>query len=270
MDYYSLLGVDRNADQNQIKQAYRNLVKQHHPDRGGDADHFKKINQAYETLGDPNKREQYDNPQPQQGFNPNGFGGNPFDDIFSSIFTQRSRQMRNRDIRIRVDIDLKDCFKNKSLIVTYTLSNNTQTNITIEVPPGIKSGDTICYQGLGDNAAKNIPRGDLHVVINVITPTGWQRENNNLTVYKNVNVLDLLTGCVILVETLEGNKVSVNIPKGTKPETTFSIKGYGMPDVNTKAKGNLYVKIKADVPTILDLEIINQLQKIKQQIGIKK
>jgi DnaJ-class molecular chaperone len=62
----------------------------------------------------------------------------------------------------------------------------------------------------------------------------------------------------------------LNIPSGTKPETTFSIKGYGMPDVNTKARGNLYVKIKADVPKILDPNIIVQLQQIKKQLGIEK
>jgi len=267
MDYYSILGVDRNADQNQIKQAYRTLVKQHHPDHGGDAEQFKRVNQAYETLKDPASRQQYDNPQAQFDGN---FAGHPFEDLFSSIFRQQRRQMRNRDIRIRVDIDLKDCLTGKSLIVSYMLGNGEQSNITIEIPPGIKTGDTIRYQGLGDNSIGQLPRGELHAVINVINPSGWQRDNNDLVINKTINVLDLMTGCATIVETLEGGKVSLNIPRGTKPETTFSIKGYGIPDVNTKARGNLYVKIKADVPNILDPNIIVQLQQIKKQLGIEK
>jgi curved DNA-binding protein len=267
MDYYSILGVDRNADQNQIKQAYRTLVKQHHPDHGGDAEQFKRVNQAYETLKDPASRQQYDNPQAQFDGN---FAGHPFEDLFSSIFRQQRRQMRNRDIRIRVDIDLKDCLTGKSLIVSYMLGNGEQSNITIEIPPGIKTSDTIRYQGLGDNSIGQLPRGELHAVINVINPSGWQRDNNDLVINKTINVLDLMTGCATIVETLEGGKVSLNIPRGTKPETTFSIKGYGIPDVNTKARGNLYVKIKADVPNILDPNIIVQLQQIKKQLGIEK
>jgi DnaJ-class molecular chaperone len=267
MDYYSILGVDRSADQSQIKQAYKTLVKQHHPDRGGNAEHFKQINEAYETLSDTAKRQQYDNPQPQFG---GGFGGqHPFEDIFSSIFRQQ-RQMRNRDIRIRVDIDLRDCLQGKSLVVTYMLGNGKQSNITIEIPPGIRTGDTIRFQGLGDNTVSQLPRGDLHAVINVKDLPGWRRENNDLFVNKTVNVLDLLTGCAIIVETLEGNKLSLTIPKGTKPETTFSMKGYGVPDVNTRSRGNLYVKIKADVPKISDANVITQIELIKKQLGIKE
>ena len=268
MNYYSILGVDQNADQEQIKRAYRELAKQHHPDRpDGDIEKFKKIQEAYETLKDPASRQQYDNPQPQFD---GSFGGHSFEDLFSSIFRQQRRQMRNRDIRIRVDIDLKDCLTGKSLIVSYMLGNGEQSNITIEIPPGIKTSDTIRYQGLGDNSVSQLPRGELHAVINVINPPGWQRENNDLIINKTINVLDLLTGCVTIIETLEGGRVSLNIPSGTKPETTFSIKGYGMPDVNTKARGNLYVKIKADVPKILDPNIIVQLQQIKKQLGIEK
>jgi DnaJ-class molecular chaperone len=269
MDYYSILGVDRSADQNQIKKAYRELVKKHHPDQGGDAEQFKQINEAYETLKDPDRRSHYDNPQTQYNFNSN-FGGHPFEDLFESIFRQQRRQMRNRDIRIRVDIDLKDCLHGKSLVVSYMLGNSEQTNVTIEVPPGIKTGDTIRFQGLGDNSADQLPRGDLHAVINVRDVPGWRRENNDLFVNKTVNVLDLLTGCAIIVETLEGGKLSLTIPKGTKPETTFSMKGYGLPDVNTESRGNLYVKIKADVPKISDANIITQIELIKRQLENKE
>jgi len=267
MDYYKTLGVDRSADQTQIKQAYRSLAKKHHPDLGGNAEKFKQISEAYETLKDPQRRQQYDNPQPQFS---GGFSGHPFEEIFESIFRQQRRQTRNRDIRIRVDIDLKDCLQGKSLVVSYMLGNGEQSDITIEIPPGIRTGDTIRFQGLGDNTVNQLPRGDLHAVINVKDLPNWRRENNDLFVNKAINVLDLITGCVIIIETLEENKLLLTVPAGTKPETTFSMKGYGLPDVNTKTRGNLYIKIKADVPKISDANIITQIELIKEQLKIKE
>lgn len=76
MDYYSILGINKNASQDEIKKAYRKLAIKHHPDKGGDPEQFKKISEAYETLSDPEKREQYDNPNSFAGFDP--FEGFPF------------------------------------------------------------------------------------------------------------------------------------------------------------------------------------------------
>ena len=95
MDYYNTLGVPRDADQDTIKKAYRKLAMKHHPDHGGDPTEFQKINEAYETLSNTDKRFQYDNPSAQaQGF-PGGFSFNAqgFDinDIFSQIFGQRQQ-----------------------------------------------------------------------------------------------------------------------------------------------------------------------------------
>jgi curved DNA-binding protein len=267
MNYYDILGISPDASQDQIKKAYKELVKKNHPDKGGNSEQFKLINDAYDTLKDPAKRQQYDNPSPRFD---NNFSGHPFEDLFESIFRQQQRQIRNKNIRIRVDIDLAECMTGKSLIVSYMLGNGKQTDITIEIPSGVSTGDTIRFQGLGDNTVTQLPRGDLHVVIFVKDLPGWRREHNNLFINKNVNVLDLITGCAIIIETLEGNKLSLNIPSGTKPETTFSMKGYGLPEVNTKVKGNLYVKIKADVPKITDIDVINQIENIKKQLEIKE
>jgi molecular chaperone DnaJ len=78
MDYYETLGVSKDASQDELKKAYKKQSMQHHPDRtGGDEAKFKQINEAYSTLKDPQKRQEYDNPQPQfaQGFGANGFQG---------------------------------------------------------------------------------------------------------------------------------------------------------------------------------------------------
>lgn len=100
MDHYSTLGVPRDADQDTIKAAFRKLAMKHHPDRGGDPNEFQKINQAYETLSDPQKKAQYDNPAMNMGGHPGGFSFNfngfDLNDLFGSVFGQRGFHQPNQ------------------------------------------------------------------------------------------------------------------------------------------------------------------------------
>jgi DnaJ-class molecular chaperone len=117
MDYYKTLGVQRTASESDLKKAYKKLSMQHHPDRGGDAEKFKQVSEAYSTLKDPQKRQQYDTPQQQQqsqGFGPNGFQGmGGFEDLFGqfgfnpNVNRQQNQQQRNPDITIAARITLK-------------------------------------------------------------------------------------------------------------------------------------------------------------------
>ena len=110
MDYYSVLGVSKTATQDEIKRAYRNLVMENHPDKGGDHTKFSMINEAYETLKDPVKRAEYDSPTQQfnsQQFNSRNFNDQMFNDLFSNVFCQcRQQQMKNKDIRLSITLDL--------------------------------------------------------------------------------------------------------------------------------------------------------------------
>src|SRR6056300_1252348 len=96
MDYYSILGVNKNASDQDIRKAYKKKSMQHHPDRGGNEEEFKKVNEAYQTLKDPAKRQQYDNPNQQFNFNSSHFGqgqnpfaGSPFEHMFNQPFGSR-------------------------------------------------------------------------------------------------------------------------------------------------------------------------------------
>ena len=267
-DYYNILGVDRKASDADLKKAYKKASMQHHPDRGGDEEQFKKVNEAYATLKDPGKRQMYDQygtADPQQAgpqgfdfhFNSSNFGGRnpfagtPFADMFGGANPFQNRQPRNQDMRIAAQIDLKDVLVGKNLVVQIRLGSGRTETLNIDVPPGAKDGDTIQYEGLGDDTNPRLQRGNLHVVIKVTQNTGWQRSNNDLITKKVINLFDLLLGCVIIVNTLDGRNIKVNIPKGTNPGQRFSIQGYGIPDINTGHRGSIYVIVDVETPTII-------------------
>jgi len=98
-DFYQILGVNQNATQDEIKKTYRKLAVEHHPDKGGDENKFKKISEAYDTIGDENKRSQYDNQKRNPFANMGGGGGfNPFEDMFNQMHTQRRRAVPDKVI----------------------------------------------------------------------------------------------------------------------------------------------------------------------------
>ena len=116
MDHYETLGVQRDATAKEIKTAFRKLAMKHHPDKGGDQDQFKRIQGAYEVLSDPDKRAQYDNPNPFNQFE--GFGGsNPFETIFGDIFGTRRQPERNPDGVVDITITLLQAYTGTNMIV---------------------------------------------------------------------------------------------------------------------------------------------------------
>ena len=99
-DFYQILGVNENASQDEIKKAYRKLAVEHHPDKGGDENKFKKISEAYDTIGDENKRSQYNNQRRNPFANMGGGGFNPFEDMFNQMHTQRRRSVPDKVIEV--------------------------------------------------------------------------------------------------------------------------------------------------------------------------
>ena len=266
MDYYSILGVDKSASAQDIKQAYRKLASKHHPDKGGDGKLFQKIQEAYDTLGNENSRRQYDNPQPQFQFNSQNF--HDINDIFS-MFGQAGgmRRPQNRDITIAAEISLEDVLYGKQLIAAYRLRNGREESVNIDIPPGARDSDTIRYDGLGDDTDPRVPRGNLNVKLKIKPHHVWRREGNNLIKTEQVSVFDLLLGCSIIVNTLDKKNVKLSIPRGTKPGTKFSMSGLGLPDLHTRRRGNIYIQIEAIVPEINDKKVLDKLRDIKDAIN---
>lgn len=278
MDYYELLGVSRNASEKEIKTAFRKKAATQHPDKGGDHKLFTQLNEAYQTLSNPEKKRMYDQygtSDPQQA-HARGHGGSSFhfnasdmEDIFGSFFGHRSpfgqRQMRNQDITLAADIDIEDIVFGKDFLITYRLPSGKEQSVNVTLPSGVRPGDKIRYSGMGGDQIPNAPRGDLFVIVRVRRHPRYTVDGINLYVDERVNVFDLMIGSSIYLRTIQGKEVSLKIPPGTNSGTTFSMHGQGLPDRRTGQTGNLFVKIYGDTPKIQDTKIIEQLRKIKNE-----
>jgi len=274
MDYYRILGVNKNASQDEIRKAYKKQSMKHHPDRGGDESEFKKINEAYQTLSNEQKRAEYDNPQPQYRFhqrdfrNGNPFGANGFEDLFSQ-FGFRGQQQRapqkNKDVQLSYTIDLADCYTGKNTTISYRIPSGKQETLDVRIPPGIKNGDVVRVEGYGDDTIRQLPRGSLLIRINLKIPHGWDVDGLDLITSKRVSVFDLITGTEILVDTPEGKTINLKIPAGSQSPTTFSVNGYGLP--RGGSKGKIYVKVFGDIPKVQDQDLLNKIKELKTSLA---
>jgi curved DNA-binding protein len=268
MDYYTVLGVPRNATPDEIKKAYKKQSMKHHPDRGGKHDEFVKVQQAYEVLSNSDKRNAYDHPHHAQQNHGNPFTGGMganFEDLFGNFGFQQQRRTPNRDINIENIITLKEVLTGKNIVITY----NTQrgpNSVDIQIPAGAKDGDQIRYQGLGEQIDQRFPPGDLNVRLRVKRDSNWRRDGSNLITEKSVNTLDLILGCVIIVHTLDDRDISLTIPEGTNPGTVLNIAGHGLPDMQTGRRGNVHVRIKGVTPKTGNRKLHNQLKDIKDKM----
>ncbi len=275
MDYYQTLGVSKNASQEDLKKAYRKLAMENHPDRtGGDDTRFKKINEAYDILKDPSKRQQYDNPQPR--FDSNTFQDNfgNFNDIFSQMFGARmhtnQRPQKNKDIVLNVNVDLKDIVKGKTINGKYMLHSGREEVAQIVIPAGIQTGQTITFSGLGDNSITSIPRGNLHVKITVLADKNFKRDGNHLRTSVTINLLEFIFGTEVNLNVLNGSSVKIKIPAGTNPGVILSIPNYGLPELNTNRVGNLYVEVKGVTPKIQEPRVLEQVKYVNEQIKLQQ
>tara|TARA_R110000868_G_scaffold408783_1_gene692430 strand:+ start:4798 stop:5628 length:831 start_codon:yes stop_codon:yes gene_type:complete len=268
MNYYDILGVNQQASPDDLKKAYKKASMQHHPDRGGDESKFKEINEAYSTLKDPQKRQQYDNPQRQfnhQNFR-NGGGNGAFDinDIMSqfgfggNMGPGARQQMRNQDITIGCNITIEEVFSGKNIIANYRLNNGREQTVDIQIPQGVRQNDKIRYAGMGQHDIQQIPPGDLYVQILIQGTNEYEVNGLDLITTRRINTLKLITGCVIKI-TIPGNSsVNLNIPGGTGPTTTLKITGKGLLN-RAGNSGNVLVKIVGQTPSGLAQEDLNTI-----------
>jgi curved DNA-binding protein len=261
-DYYSILGVAKNATADEIKKAYRKLASQHHPDRGGDTAKFQEIQAAYDTLSNPDKRSQYDNPRPQvDGFHQ--YGGMPpgFEDMvsqmfgggFGDIFGRRPQPVKNKNINLQTQISLEDAFRGKDLLSSIQLPSGREQLLEVKIPAGIRSGTTLRLAGMGDDRIPNVPRGDIYLSVDIMPHRTFQRDGDDLRIKVNVSCFDAILGKSIQFETIDGTLLETAIPSGIQHGQTLNAQGYGMPSLsNPLMRGRLLIDINITIPLLTD------------------
>ena len=281
-DAYQTLGVARNATEDEIKKAYRKLASQHHPDKGGDTAKFQDIQSAYETLTDPNKRAQHDNPNPfHDNFN-NGngshfefhFGGGGPEDIFQQFFqggfgnghSFHQRQARkNKDLRIQLSVDLASTLDPQTKTVSVQTTKGDRFNVDVNIPRGAGNGTTIKYNQLGDNMFDTLTRGDLYVIINVIADPRFEIHGNSLVSNLEIDSIDAMTGIDREITSIDGKTFLVKIPPGCQFGTKFGLHGQGIYHMNGNQRGDLIVNVVIKTPTLTE-EQLNTLRNFKSTL----
>ena len=271
IDYYKILGVGKNASEEDIKKAYRKLARKLHPDlnpNDKDAHHkFQQVNEANEVLSDPEKRKKYDQygkdwqhaGQFQQSQRQPGFGGSQsfqddgdsdFSSFFESLFggSGRSRQTRFRgqDYNASLQLALTDVLKTQQ----QTLTVNGK-NIRITIPAGIENGQVIKLNGYGAPGVNGGPAGDLYITFSIAPHPQFKRSGNDLYTTVPIDLYTALLGGETTIDTLTG-KVKLKVSPETQPGTKIRLKGKGVPVYKKEgASGDLYITYDVKLPTHL-------------------
>jgi len=291
IDYYKILGIDKNASADDIKKAYRKLARKLHPDLNPNDKEahkkFQEINEANEVLSDPEKRKKYDQygkdwqhaehfeqqrkgrpRQEHQTTTDYDFSdeGGDFSSFFESMFgdatrQQRQTRFRGQDFHAELHLTLEDA------IVTHqqTLTVNDK-NIRITIPAGIQNGQVIKLKGYGAPGANGGPSGDLYITFQIAPHPTFKRSGNDLFATTTIDLYTAVLGGETTIDTLSG-KVKLKVSPETQPGTKVRLKGKGFPVYKKEGQtGDLYVTFDVKLPTNLtekQRELFSELSQLK-------
>ncbi|WP_034811966.1 DnaJ C-terminal domain-containing protein [Hyphomonas sp. L-53-1-40] len=273
LDPYKVLGVDRSASEAEIKKAHRRKAKDLHPDQNPDdpkkLEAFKQVSQAWDILGDKEKRAKFDRGEIDGDGNPTGFGGgypgggpggggqrwetrgggnpfggaqgDPFEDILSGMFggggrSRRSGPVKGRDVRYRVTIDFADSVTGARR--RMTMADNTALDVNI--PAGIESGQTLRLKSQGQASPNGGPPGDALLEVEVKPSSVWERDGKDLRMSVPIDLKIAVLGGSVEVKTPSG-PVTLKVPAGSNTGSQLRLRGKG---VQTSTPGNLYARLE--------------------------
>lgn len=282
-DYYAILGVPRDASQDDIKRAYRKLARKYHPDVSNETDaeeKFKAVGEAYEVLKDPEKRAAYDGvgqnwqqgqdfqppPDWEQRFNFSGGGFTDadlggFSDFFESLFGRGGRgpfgdrggfQSKGRDEHAKVTISLEDAFHGSARTLTLQspivdaqgrVTTRTRT-LNVKIPKGVTEGQRIRLTGQGASVPASGQPGDLYLEVMFHPHPRFRVEGRDIFLELPVTPWEAALGETVTVPTLAG-KVELKIPAGSQSGKRLRLKGRGLPG---NPPGDQYATLRIVTP----------------------
>ena len=283
-DYYEVLGVPRDADQDAIRRAYRKLAREYHPDLNSDEEaeeRFKELGEAYEVLSDPEKRERYDrlganwretereapNENFEEFFTDHGWGdgrGVEFgDDLFEALFGAREQRMggsvRGRDREALLELSLEDALVGGRR--RLTLDGRT---VNANFPAGVRDGQLIRLAGQGGEGYGGGPAGDLFLRVALKPhPRFHRRGDHDLDVDLPITPSQAALGTTVTVETPTGG-AQIRVPAGSSSGRRLRLRGRGLPKRGGES-GDLHAVVKIVVPKTLsdrERELYEQLADI--------
>lgn len=294
VDYYKILGIEKNATAKDIKDAYRKLARKHHPDLNPNDKEakvrFQKINEANEVLSDPEKRKKYDqygkdwqhaeefekakqHQRQSSGSRGSQFTGGQsdgdFSDFFESMFGRQGGQsssrgqvkFRGEDYQAEVQLNLIEASKTHQQTLTV---NGKQIRITI--PAGIEHGQTIKIPGHGGPGINGGPNGDLYISFTIINHPIFKRMGDHIHLAVDLDLYTAILGGDITIDTLDG-QVKLKVSPETQNGTKVKLKGKGFPIYKKEGQfGDMYVTYNIKIPTHLTDQqraLFTELSKLK-------
>lgn len=289
VDYYKVLGLERNATAADIKQAYRKLAHKYHPDVSTNPDgeeKFKEIGEAYATLKDPQKRAEYDKlgqrshhedfvpPNDwQNAFNQSGsFSDVDFADLFSAFTSQRQGQPRRTqkgpDYEVPLSINLEQVYQGAEISINITLPETDAKGLThqvphtfkIRIPKGAAEGQRLRLPGKGGAGRHGGKPGDLYLVMHIKPHALYRVKGKDLTINLPLTPWEALLGAKVQIPTL-GGMVGLNVPAGTSAGQQLRLAKRGLPAADGSV-GDLFAVVRIDIPkapSARERELFSQL-----------
>ncbi len=309
-DYYEILGVTRSSTDKEIKTAFRKLARKYHPDanrNNKDAEEkFKEINEAYEVLGDSDKRKKYDTlgnnfrggsdftPPPgfdfNFDFNNKGFsktqeapfsdffemlfgealrGGrsSPFSDTFTQTYSRPQTKRRGEDQYIDLYLPLEEAYKGTTRKIDINVPGRESKRLEVKIPPNVRENSKIRMAGEGLPGKNGGAAGDLYMVVKLKPHPFFKIEGDDINSEIQITPAEAVLGSEIEIPTID-TPVNMVVPPGTQNDKILRLRGKGLPHPKKEGRGDHFVKVKINIPTIISEEekkLYQELAKLQKK-----